>query len=71
MFCQLLEVENDLPDYAKNKLGCYLVPYLSANSIDANKKIALIKILIRKPKIIVIFDTLSFIEKWNIVDLLS
>lgn len=41
------------------------------NSEGLSKKIAVVRLILHKAKIVIIFDTSPFVGKWSIVDLLK
>jgi ABC-type multidrug transport system fused ATPase/permease subunit len=61
LFAQELQIEEDLENYKENRLDSIIESVEGTVNSELNKKIALLRILCLKPKIVIIKDTPSFL----------
>ena len=71
LFAQELQIEEDLENYKENKLESKIESVEGAVNSELNKKIALLRILCLKPKVVIIKDTPSFLGERSIVQIIE
>jgi ABC-type bacteriocin/lantibiotic exporter with double-glycine peptidase domain len=71
LFAQELQIEEDLENYKEHGLDSKIASVEGAVNSELNKKIALLRILCLKPKIVIIKDTPSFLGERSIVQIIE
>jgi hypothetical protein len=66
-----LKLDEDLKDFNELLLDCPLSFNDVQTNNDFNKKLAVLRILIKKPKIIILKNTSSFIEETSIIEMIK
>lgn len=66
-YCDLLRIKDDIPEYEKKGLEAFVLQ----PDKDLAKKLMLIRIMLIKPKIIIIKDTSSLLGGLKLVEMLS
>jgi hypothetical protein len=70
MYARELKIDEDLKDFDELLLDCPLSFNDVQTNNDFDKKIAVLRILIKKPKIVILKNTSSFIEETPIIKLI-
>jgi hypothetical protein len=66
-YCDLLRIKDDIPEYSKKGLKAHVLE----PDKSLAKKLMLIRIMLIKPKIVIIKDTSSLLGGLKIVEMLS